>query len=81
MVLAPASVTAPGVVANILPSRRAFGPRLLVPVRATTLPANVVPPIVAELPTCHQTLQACAPLISEMFDVEIVVSELDTLKM
>jgi hypothetical protein len=54
---------------------------LLAPVRATTFPAKVVPPRVAELPTCHHTLQACAPARRRMFDVEMVVRELDTLKM
>ena len=63
-----------GVVVSILPLSTAFGPMLLVPVRATTFPAKDVPPIVAELPTCHHTLHAWAPARRSMFDVEIVTA-------
>jgi hypothetical protein len=43
--------------------------------KANTLPTNaVVEPRVAELPTCQNTLQACAPSISLTVLLEAVVS-------
>ena len=45
--------------------------------RARTFPTRAVPvPIVAELPTCHHTPQAVAPLVSVIDELLAVVSEL-----
>jgi len=48
---------------------------------ARMFPTNVVfVPIVAELPTCQNTLQFCAPLISTILELDAVVSVLAILK-
>src|SRR5947207_5804290 len=60
MVLLLPSVTAP-LRANALPSRVALSFSVIV-VKATMLPFMTLPvPMVAELPTCHQTFFAWAP--------------------
>jgi hypothetical protein len=72
-------VTAP-FCARALPDKVALVVKVML-ARARILPTKLVPvPMVAELPTCHETLHADAPLISNTEALLAVMRVLPTLK-